>query len=139
MAQRKTEKNTASVRAFVDAIEDPGRRADCRTVMKMMKSATGKRPAMWGTSIIGYGTYSSVDAAGRAKGWMWVGVSPRKSALTLYIMPGFAKYQTLLDRLGKVKTGRSCLYLSRLDGVHLPTLERLIERSVGDMRRKYGG
>lgn len=137
MAERKTEKNNSSVKAFVDGVADERRRKDCRAAMKLMAKVTGKRPKMWGSSIIGYGTYSSTNATGKSAEWPVVAVSPRKSDLTIYIMPGFEPFSALMGKLGRHRTGRSCLYIKRLEDVNLPILEKLIERSVAEMKRRY--
>ncbi len=137
MAEPKTRKTSASVDEFLAAIDDETRREDCRTVAKLMRAATGAEPAMWGASIVGFGKYHYKYASGREGDWFLAGFSPRKEALTLYIMPGFSDYDALMGKLGKFKTGKSCLYLKRLDDVDLPTLKRLIEESVRHMRRQY--
>lgn len=137
MAERKTKKNDSSVKAFVDGVADERRRKDCRAAMKLLARATGKRPKMWGSSIIGYGTYSKEDPAGKSAEWPVVAVSPRKSDLTIYIMPGFERFSGLMGKLGKHRTGRSCLYIKRLSDVDLPTLEKLIQESVAEMKRRY--
>ncbi len=137
MAEPKTRKTSASVDEFLAAIDDETRREDCRTVAELMRAATGAEPAMWGASIVGFGKYHYKYASGREGDWFLAGFSPRKEALTLYIMPGFSDYDALMGKLGKFKTGKSCLYLKRLDDVDLPTLKRLIEESVRHMRRQY--
>ncbi len=137
MAEPKTRKTSASVDEFLAAIDDETRREDCRTVAELMRAATGAEPAMWGASIVGFGKYHYQYASGREGDWFLAGFSPRKEALTLYIMPGFSDYDALMGKLGKFKTGKSCLYLKRLDDVNLPTLKRLIEESVRHMRRQY--
>ena len=134
----KTTKNKASVASFLAGIDNPQRSADARTVIKMMQSITRKRPVMWGTSIVGFGTYHYKYASGRPGDWFLTGVSPRKQALTVYIMPGFDDYEDLLSGLGKYKTGRSCLYINKLEDVDLQVLERLIAKSVREMERRYG-
>jgi hypothetical protein len=130
MAELKTKKNRASVKAFIDSIADEQQRRDSREIMKMMKDATGSRPAMWGSNMVGYGSYHYTYASGREGDWFLTGFSPRKQNLTLYIMPGFKEYGDLLKKLGKHKTGKSCLYIKRLEDVHVPTLKQLIRKSV---------
>lgn len=137
MAERKTEKNNASVKSFVDAVENERRKKDCRAAMKLMAKVTGKRPKMWGSSIIGYGTYSSTNTTGKPAEWPVVALSPRKSDLTIYIMPGFKPFSPLLKKLGKHRTGKSCLYIKNLADVDLPTLETLIQKSVIEMKKRY--
>ncbi len=136
MAELKTKKNTASVKAFLDAIPDDARRADCRRLDKLMREVTGEKPSMWGSSIVGYGSYHYRYASGREADWFVAGFSPRKQALTLYIMAGFSRYEELLSRLGPHKHGKSCLYLKRLDDVNSDVLRELIEESVAHLRAK---
>lgn len=133
MSEAKTQPTAEDPVAFVDRIEDPQRRADCHAVMAMMRKAAGTAPVMWGATIVGFGRYRYAYASGRTGEWPIIGFSPRKNDLTLYLMPGFETRQALLARLGKHKTGKSCLYLKRLSDVDLPTLETLIADSVQAM------
>jgi len=137
MASNKTRKTGASVADFLKGVEDPQRRADCRRVAKMMREATGKRAAMWGDSIVGFGQYTYTYASGRSGDWPITGFSPRKQDLTLYIMAGFSKYERLLNKLGKHRTGKSCLYIKRLSDVDETVLEELIRSSVEWIRSNY--
>ena len=137
MAELKTRKNNASVAAFLNAIEDRQKRADLKRISAMMREATGSRARMWGTSIVGFGSYHYKYASGREGDWMLVGFSPRKQNLTLYIMPGFKTFDSLMAKLGKFKTGKSCLYIKRLDDVDESVLRKLIVGSVKYMRTKY--
>ena len=130
MAELKTKKTKASVAAFLDKIADEQRRKDCQTVLNLMKQATGEEPKMWGSSIVGFGTYHYRYASGREGDWPIIGFSPRKTDLTLYIMPGFEKFESLMAKLGKYKTGVSCLYIKKLDDVEIPVLKKLIAKSV---------
>jgi hypothetical protein len=136
MAELKTSVNNASVAKFLAGVKDSGRRRECLTIMDFMKKATGAEPRMWGSSIIGFGSYHYVYESGREGDWFLTGCSPRKQNLTLYIMSGFSRYQDLLKNLGKHKTGKSCLYISSLDDVHLPTLRTLITESVRETRKR---
>lgn len=137
MADVKTKQNAASVTAFLNALDDPRQRADARKLSKMMRAATGSRAKMWGTSIVGFGSYHYKYASGREGDWPLVGYSPRKQNLSLYIMPGFDRFEGLLKRLGRFKTGKSCLYIKRLDDVDEQVLDRLIRESIDYMREKY--
>lgn len=137
MAELKTKKNKASVSDFLNRVEDPQRRADCKRVAKMMREATGNRAAMWGDTIVGFGQYTYRYASGRTGEWPIAGFSPRKRDLTLYIMPGFSKYERLMEKLGEHKTGKSCLYIRRLADVDEAVLEELIQESVKHMREMY--
>lgn len=133
----KTKPGKASVAEFLNAIEDEERRADAKKVSSMMRRATGSRPKLWGTGIVGFGSYHYRYASGREGDWMIVGFSPRKTNLTLYIMPGFKNFASLMSKLGKYKTGKSCLYIKRLDDVDQKALEKLITESVKYMRKNY--
>lgn len=130
MTQLKTKKTNASVSQFLNSIEDPQRRKDAKTVAKMMRAVTGKPPKMWGPSIVGYGSYHYKYASGREGDWFLTGFSPRKQALTLYIMSGFYEKNPLLDKLGKFKHGKACLYVKKLEDIDLKVLEKLIKGSV---------
>lgn len=138
MVELKTKVSKQSVTAFLNGIADEQKRKDARTVMKLMKAATGKQARMWGDSMVGFGSYHYKYASGREGNWFLTGFSPRKQALTLYIMAGFSGYDGLMKKLGKYKTGKSCLYVKKLEDVDLKVLQELIERSVQHMLRKYG-
>ena len=137
MAENKTQPTKASVTAFLDGIEDTGKRADAKKVAAMMRKATGKPPKMWGPSIVGYDSYHYRYASGREGDFMVTGFSPRKQALTVYIMPGFKSFDALMKKLGKFRTGKSCLYIKRLSDVDENVLNELIVESVKHMRKKY--
>lgn len=137
MAELKTKQNDASVNAFLETIADERARQDCATLVDIMKGATKAEPKMWGPSIVGFGTHRYKYESGREGDWFLVGFSPRKQALTLYLMPGVGQFGDLLAKLGKYKTGKGCLYVKRLEDVHLPTLEKLVKQSV-DYVRKTG-
>lgn len=136
MAEIKTQKTKASVKDFLDSIEDETKRRDAKAVDKLMREVTGEKPQMWGPTIVGYGQYHYVYASGREGDWMQVGFSPRKAALTLYIMPGFERYDGLMQKLGKYTTGKSCLYLKKLADVDMEVLRELVAASVEHMRNK---
>ena len=133
MAEPKTRPTKASVADFLAAVPDEQRRKDCLAVEKLMRKATGAKPVMWGTSIVGFGAYTYTDARGKSNDWPIVGFSPRKNDLTLYLMPGFKCREALLSKLGKHKTGVACLYLKRLADVDATVLEEIIAQSVADM------
>ncbi len=133
MAQLKTQKNDASVEEFLDSVANERKRQDSYAILELMQDVTGEEPAMWGTSIVGFGSYHYKYASGRENEWFLVGFSPRKQNLTLYIMSGFDDYESLLADLGKYKTGKSCLYINKLEDVDLPTLRELVKKSVTHM------
>lgn len=130
----KTRPTGASVRAFLDAIDDPERRADAKALAKLMRRVTGKAPRMWGPSIVGYGSTHYRYASGREGDWFVAGFSPRKQDLTVYGMSAFPRQAALLKELGKHKTGKSCLYIKRLADVDTAVLEELVRRSVEHTR-----
>jgi Domain of unknown function (DU1801) len=132
MAEPKTQANKASVTAFINAIEDDQRRKDCKTLLSMMTKATKSKPVMWGPAIVGFGDHDYYGASGKPTKWFEVGFSPRKAALSLYLMGG--KDEKLLAKLGPNSMGVGCLYIKRLDDVHKPTLEKLVATSVKRLR-----
>ena len=137
MAELKTKKTGASVAMYLNAIADKQKRADCKAVARIMRDATGKRARMWGGSLVGYGSYDYKYASGREGTWFICGFSPRAQNIAIYIMPGFSGFKKLMNKLGKYKTGKSCLYIKKLEDVDQKTLEELIAGSVKEMRRRY--
>ena len=135
-AKNKTTPTGASVEQFLSAVENPVRQRDCRAVMDLMATETGEAPQMWGPSIIGFGSYRYAYQSGRQGEMPLTGVSPRKQSLVLYIMPGFAGCAELLERLGKHRAGKSCLYINKLDDVDGEALRQLVRESVRAMRAK---
>ena len=134
MAEAKTKPTKASVTQFLNQIPDAARRDDCVAVAKMMEEITGSKPQMWGPSIVGFGTWRYKYASGHEGDWPVAAFSPRKQDLTLYLTPGFQKREELMSQLGKHKSGKSCLYIKRLSDIHLPTLKKLIQLSVKDLK-----
>jgi Domain of unknown function (DU1801) len=134
MAEPKTRPTTESVEKFLNGIADEQRRKDCFRVLDIMKSVTKTEPAMWGTSIVGFGRHQYKYESGTKGEWPLVGFAARKSDLTLYLMSGFGRYSELLNKLGKHKTGKGCLYIKKLDDVDQSTLRTLIKQSVADIR-----
>jgi hypothetical protein len=135
MADVKTKKTGASVSDFLSRVPNERRRRDARTVLKMMRRATGCPPAMWGPSIVGFGTHRYIYASGREGDWPVIAFSPRKHTLTLYLSSGFEGYAERMSRLGKFKTTKACLYLQSLQDVDLRVLQELIEESVRNTKR----
>ena len=133
----KTSKNDASPSAFLNGIEDKDLRRDCKTLMKVFKEATGMKPKMWGSSIIGFGEYTYHRSNGHEGQFMACGFSPRKSGPTLYIMPGYFDYNSLLEKLGPHKLGKSCLYLKSLEDIDLKVVTRLIKRGLKDLKKNH--
>jgi hypothetical protein len=133
-AERKTRLTGKSVDDFIDSQESEQVRDDCRTIARIMEKATGTRPEMWGTSIVGFGRYMWYGASGKGVEWMVTAFAPRKANLTIYLWPAFDGKQELLGKLGRHSCGKGCLYIKRLSDVHLPTLTKLIEASVQHAR-----
>ncbi|MDR9418020.1 DUF1801 domain-containing protein [Gracilimonas sp.] len=137
MADLKTKKNNASVESYLNNIDDPQRAKDCRKIYQMMKEVTGEEGNMWGDSIMGFGSYHYKYESGREGDWFLAGFSNRKNSISVYIMSGFSDYDSLLSELGKHKTGKSCLYINKLDDINEDILYQLIESSVKEMKQKY--
>lgn len=136
MAELKTQPTKSSVTDFINTVSDEQRRKDCSAVIKIMKEVTGAKPEMWGPSIVGFGRHRYKYASGREGDWPVAAFSPRKNDLTLYFMPGFQDYADLMNRLGKYKTGKSCLYLKKLADVDANVLRKLIQKSVDALADK---
>jgi hypothetical protein len=135
MSELKTKPNDQSVEEYLTRVDDDKKRQDSATILTLMKEVTGAEPMMWGDSIIGFGSYHYKYASGREGDWFLTGFAPRKRNLTLYIMSGFSEYDDLLGRLGKFKTGKSCLYINKLEDIDLSTLRELVEKSVRHMEQ----
>lgn len=134
MAENKTQRNDASVAAYIDQIEDPLKRADSHAILAMMQAASGAEPRMWGEKIVGFGDAHLKYASGREVDWFLVGFSPRKDALTLYLSMDANQNPELLAKLGKHKTGAGCLYIKKLKDVDQGVLQVLIEKAVEQTR-----
>ena len=137
MSQLKTQPTDKSVKAFIEAIENEERRQECLQLLSWMKKITQTEPKLWSNNIVGFDSYHYKYATGREGDWFITGFSPRKQALTLYIMAGFDRYDELMAKLGKYKTGKSCLYIKRLSDVEEAVLKELITESVAYMRKQY--
>jgi len=135
MAELKTKRNKGSVEAFLNSVPDEKKRRDSFTILELMKQVTSQEPEMWGESIVGFGTYHYKYASGREGDWFLTGFSPRKQNLTLYIMAGFDDYDRLLSELGKYSTGKSCLYIKKMEDVDSDVLKELVKQSVQHMER----
>lgn len=136
---QKTVPTDVSPSAFIATVENAARRADAQTLLGWFEEVTGLKPRMWGPSIIGYGRYRYKYASGREGEFMLTGFSPRKSAMTIYIMPGyrFPEIQDKLDRLGTHKLGKSCLYINKLADIDMQVLRGIVEDGVRYMRDNY--
>jgi hypothetical protein len=137
MAELKTKPTQLSVEAFIDAVPDATRREDARALAAMMERLTGERPAMWGPSIIGFGSYRYKYDSGHAGEMCRIGFSPRKSELVLYVLDGNADQGAELARLGRHKSGKGCLYLKKLADVDMTVLEALVQDKIDRMEAAY--
>lgn len=135
--QNKTVETDGSVSNFLRKVDHQQRKRDSEFLLELMSKITGEEAKMWGKSIVGFGKYHYKYKSGREGDFMKVGFSPRKQSMTLYIMPGFERYEDLLSQLGKHKTGKSCLYVNKLS-VNSDVLEKLIQESFDYMSEKYG-
>jgi hypothetical protein len=137
MAENKTKATDESVEAFINKVESEQKRVDAKKLVKLFEKLTGEPPVMWGPSIIGFGQYHYKYESGREGDFLMAGFSPRKTALTLYIMAGFSKYEEQLKKLGKFKTGKSCLYIKKLADVDMDVLSEMISDSIQFIKDKY--
>ncbi|TXD39490.1 DUF1801 domain-containing protein [Lujinxingia vulgaris] len=129
-----TDQNPAEV---LNAVEDPKRREDCLRLLEIFEEEVGAPAVMWGDAIVGFGTYHYVYKSGREGDWMLAGFSPRKRNISLYIMSGFEGAEDIMGRLGKHKTGKSCLYINKLADIDEGALRELIQRSLTDLKNTY--
>nr|QEE18133.1 hypothetical protein DSAG12_03971 [Candidatus Prometheoarchaeum syntrophicum] len=139
MSDLKTKQTDKSVNEFLSKIEDPIKQKASRQILKIMKEVSKTDPKMWGESIIGFGNYHYKYATGREGDWMRIGFSPRKQYLTLYIMDGFDKYNELMEKLGKYKTGKSCLYIKKMQDIDINILKELMKESLLNMDKLFPG
>jgi len=135
MAELKTKKTKASVPAFLDGL-DPAVRKDCRTLVGLMEAATGAKAKMWGTSIVGFGDFHHKSESGREGDWFVMGFSPRKNALTLYLLGGLDRFEKDLEKLGKHKRGGGCLYIKKLEDVNAGVLRKIVKTAAASSRKK---
>ncbi|HVN53516.1 MAG TPA: DUF1801 domain-containing protein [Anaerolineaceae bacterium] len=137
MAENKTVPTDQNVEQFLNAIPDERKRRDSFAILELMKQVTGMEPRMWGSSIVGFGSYHYRYDSGREGDAILAGFSPRAQALTIYNMGGVDPENPLFKQLGKFTTGKGCLYIKRLDDVDLPALKSLIEESFNAAKRNH--
>lgn len=137
MSENKTKPTSVDPVDFLETVEPEWKRNESFQILEIMKELTGCEPVMWGPSIIGFDQYHYKYDSGREGDHLIVGFSPRKQAITIYIMPGFERFDNLMNKLGKYKTGSSCLYIKKLADVDISVLKELISNSVDYMRKKY--
>ena len=133
MAENRTQASDADVAAFLAGVEPARRRADGLRLDALFRRATGWRPAMWGPSIVGYGRYHYRYDSGREGEFLATGFSPRKASLVVYVMPGYGDFGDILDRLGKHRLGKSCLYINKMADIDAAVLEELIRAGLADL------
>jgi hypothetical protein len=137
MVELKTKQTGLSVQAYLEAIEDEQRRHDCMTILEIMRRVTKEEPRMWGTSIVGFGSYHYKYESGHEGDSCLVGFASRKGDISLYISSAFDSRESLLAELGKHKTGKACLYIKRLSDIKVPVLEKLVSETMSERRRRY--
>lgn len=136
-SKNKTVPTDLSVSDYLNNIEDPQRKEDCRKIHDMMKEITGRKPKMWGKTMVGFGTYHYKYESGREGNMLMTGFSNRKNAITLYILGGLKKRSKQLEKLGPHKTGKSCLYIKRLSDIDIDVLSEMIEDDFNHVQEKY--
>jgi uncharacterized protein DUF1801 len=134
MAENKTRATASSVRVYIETIADPTRRSDAKMLVRLMQRASGEKPTMWGSSIIGFGSYHYRYDSGREGDMPVISFSPRKAANVLYSMLSSSESDALLSKLGKHTTGKGCLYIKKLADVNTTVLETLIRKAVAHNR-----
>jgi len=137
MSDNKTQPTIISPAEFIASVEPDRRRKEGEILLELFEKTTGWKPKMWGPSIIGFGEYHYKYETGREGDFMATGFSPRKAKLSIYIMPGYSDYGSIMQRLGKHSVGKSCLYINKLDDIDLDVLTELIETGVKDLSKKY--
>lgn len=137
MAKNKTSETLSSVAEFINAIKDEIKRKDSFTLVEVIKKQTGFDPKMWGPGIVGFGSYHYKYDSGREGDSPLVGFSPRAAALTLYLSGNFEKREELLEKLGKHKTGKDCIYIKKLEDVNIETLQKMIANHIQNIKKLY--
>jgi len=135
--ENKTQKTRKSPHALIQAIAKDQKREDCQAIMAMLEDVSGWPPETWG-SMIGFGDYHYKYDSGREGDYFRVGFAPRAQNIVIYIMPGFSQHEELMGKLGKFKTGKSCLYIRQLEDIDMKILRRLVKHSLTYMKKKYG-
>ncbi len=139
MAELKTKPTEENVESFLNGISDEKKRQDSLVILELFKKITQKEPRMWGSSIVGFGHYHYHYDSGREGDWFVTGFSPRKDAITLYLVYGLERFDDLMSKLGKYKTGKACLYIKKVEDINLDVLSELIKRSVETMKMRQLG
>ncbi len=137
MSKNKTKPTTVPITSYLDAIAPPKRQADARRLDILFRQVTRFAPQMWGASIVGYGACHYIYKSGREGDSLATGFSTRRAALSIYIMPGYANFESYLARLGKHKIGRACLYVNKLDDIDMDALAQLIRAGLDDLSTRW--
>lgn len=137
MASPKTRQTAASVADFLDGISDAQRRQDARDIVALLEAAAGAPARMWGSGIVGCGTYRRTYASGPSQEWMLVAMAPRADRLTIYVEPGFDEQDALLATLGTYRAGKSCIHIKRLADIDVSVLKRIVTASIAHLRARY--
>jgi curved DNA-binding protein CbpA len=137
MAEPKTRPTAQPVNEFINTLSNPTKKAEAQHLLRIFKEVSGEEPVMWGTSIIGFGSYRYVYASGRSGDWLLTGFSPRKAKHSLYIMSGFERLGSLLAKLGAHQLGKGCLYLKTLSAIDEAVLREIIARSIELVKKRY--
>ena len=137
MAKNKTTETSISVSAFINAVNDEAKRNDSFALIEIIKKQTGLEPKMWGPSIIGFGSYHYKYDSGHEGDSPLVGFSPRAAALTLYLSGSFEQREELLEKFGKHKTDKGCIYVKKLDDIHIDTLQKMITNHIKHIKTMY--
>ncbi len=137
MSENKTKPENASVETFLASIEPEAKREEARRLDALFRKVTGFEPVMWGASMVGYGRYHYRYESGREGDFFATGFSPRKAQHSIYILPGYTDFGAILERLGKHKKGKSCLYVKRLSDIDMDVLGELIAAGLKDLDRQW--
>lgn len=137
MADNMTQPTAQDVRTFIASVAHPTRAADAKTLAALFRKVTGWEPRMWGPTMIGYGQYAYTYESGHSGTALATGFSPRKANLTLYIMPGYANFEPILERLGKHKRGKACLYINKLADVDVDVVAEIIRAGIDDLGKRW--
>ena len=137
MAEAKTKPTDAKVETFLNKVADEQKRKDSFVILELMQQATKRDAVMWGPAIVGFGSYHYKYESGHEGDAPMLAFSPRKQNLTLYVAHGFAKYDELMQKLGKHSVSKYCIYVKRLSDIDIPTLKKLFKESFAYMKKKY--
>ncbi|MEH6536100.1 MAG: DUF1801 domain-containing protein [Psychroserpens sp.] len=135
MSYLKTKENDADVIAFINAIEDPVKKEDCLTLIEMLERISGFKAKMWGSKMVGFGSYVYKTKAGKEGEWFLIGFSPAKANISLHLMFGLEDERDLLSKLGKHKVGKGCLYIKKLEDIDKNYLDQLMQNTFIHMKK----